>query len=330
MFKQFKKYPGKNGVAFSINRATLAFQNSALKKTFKQFYFESNIQVGRACHLIAIFFYWSVGLWDAIVIDPSRMNIWAWVIPSVTIIFLAGLASSYLAINWYAKYWQQLFAFYVFMTGAGFTIVTVLSSPNYPVYNFVGIIFCLLFCYTFIRLKFIWASIAGNVIISMYMFATLAFFGDYIKDLFSGFFYMFGVNLLGMMVCYSFELMFRRDFMLKSLLESEKDKTEQMNDMLEQMVEERTEELRVSEETFIGFFSHGNIGMAIASIDKGFLNVNKKLCDILGYSEEELLGKSWTEITVPIYIAVFEILQRRLWQNRNFLNPEFKALRWGI
>jgi PAS domain S-box-containing protein len=297
LFKQFNKYSGKNGVSFSINRATLAFQNSALEKTFKQFYFESNIQVGRACHLIAIFFYWSVGLWDAIVIDPSRMNIWAWVIPFVTIIFLVGLASSYLAINWYAKYWQQLFAFYVFMTGAGFTIVTVLSSPNYPVYNFIGIIFCLLFCYTFIRLTFIWATIAGNVIIAMYMFATLLFFEGDIKSLFSGLFYMFGVNLLGMMVCYSLELMYRRDFMLKSLLESEKDKTEQMNDMLEQMVEERTEELRVSKETFIGFFSHGNIGMAIASIDKGFLNVNKKFCDILEYSEEELLGKSWTEIT---------------------------------
>jgi len=297
LFEQFNKYIGKDGVAFSINRVTLAFQDGVLEKTFKQSYFGSNIHIGRACHLIAIFFYWIVGMWDAIVIDPFRMNIWAWVIPSVTIIFLAGLASSYLAINWYAKYWQQLFAFYVFMTGTGFTIVTVLSSPNYPVYNFVGIIFCLLFCYTFIRLTFIWASIAGNVIIAMYMFATIAFWGVDTKNIFSGFFYMLGVNLLGMMVCYSLELMSRRDFMLKNLLELEKEKTEHMNNKLEQMVQERTEELRVSEETFIGFFSHGNIGMAIMSTDKGLLNVNKKLCDMLGYSEEELLGKSWTEIS---------------------------------
>ncbi len=57
--------------------------------------------------------------------------------------------------------------------------------------------------------------------------------------------------------------------------------------------------LRISEETFSGFFNQGNIGMAIISLEKGWVNVNKKLCHMLGYSEEELMQKTWTEMTHP-------------------------------
>ncbi len=107
-------------------------------KRFQQSYLEGNLQLSRACHLLAIFFYWLVGLWDALVIDPSRLHIWIWVILAVTLIFLAGLTASYAALKLYARYWQPLFAFYVFMTGTGFTMVTVLSRPSYPVYNFMA------------------------------------------------------------------------------------------------------------------------------------------------------------------------------------------------
>jgi two-component system cell cycle sensor histidine kinase/response regulator CckA len=58
-------------------------------------------------------------------------------------------------------------------------------------------------------------------------------------------------------------------------------------------------DLRQSEETFSGFFNQGNIGMAITSVDKEWLNVNKKLCQMLGYSQQELLKGTWTEMTYP-------------------------------
>jgi two-component system, cell cycle sensor histidine kinase and response regulator CckA len=58
-------------------------------------------------------------------------------------------------------------------------------------------------------------------------------------------------------------------------------------------------DLRQSEETFSGFFNQGNIGMAITSLEKGWLNVNKKLCKMLGYSKKEMLKKTWAEMTYP-------------------------------
>jgi PAS domain S-box-containing protein len=43
----------------------------------------------------------------------------------------------------------------------------------------------------------------------------------------------------------------------------------------------------------------GFIGMAVTSLEKGWIDVNNKLWEILGYSQEELIELSWAEITYP-------------------------------
>lgn len=63
------------------------------------------------------------------------------------------------------------------------------------------------------------------------------------------------------------------------------------------------EALRQSEEHFRSYFDLGLIGMAITSLDKRWLQYNDKICEILGYSREELAGLSWAEITHPDDLA---------------------------
>jgi PAS domain S-box-containing protein len=57
--------------------------------------------------------------------------------------------------------------------------------------------------------------------------------------------------------------------------------------------------LRASEERFRRYFDLGLIGMAITSPSKGILEVNDELCRILGYDRDELLQKTWAELTHP-------------------------------
>lgn len=45
------------------------------------------------------------------------------------------------------------------------------------------------------------------------------------------------------------------------------------------------------------YFNLGLIGMAVTSPEKGWVEVNEKLCEIFGYTREELLNLSWAEIT---------------------------------
>jgi PAS domain S-box-containing protein len=60
------------------------------------------------------------------------------------------------------------------------------------------------------------------------------------------------------------------------------------------------EELRRSEHEFRAMFDLSGVGMAQADPVTGqFVRVNRKFCEILGYSERELLGMTYAEITHP-------------------------------
>jgi PAS domain S-box-containing protein len=57
--------------------------------------------------------------------------------------------------------------------------------------------------------------------------------------------------------------------------------------------------LRESEDCFRKAFNYAASGMALVALDGYFLKVNRYLCEILGYSEAELLAKTCPEITHP-------------------------------
>ncbi|MEM8828871.1 MAG: EAL domain-containing protein [Cyanobacteria bacterium P01_G01_bin.19] len=59
------------------------------------------------------------------------------------------------------------------------------------------------------------------------------------------------------------------------------------------------EALRKSEEQFRLTFEMAPIGMAISCLKSKFRRVNQALCDALGYTQEELLGVSFAEISHP-------------------------------
>ena len=57
--------------------------------------------------------------------------------------------------------------------------------------------------------------------------------------------------------------------------------------------------LRESEERFSGAFEHAPIGVALVSPDGRWLKVNRALCELVGYSELELLARTFQDITHP-------------------------------
>ncbi len=77
-------------------------------------------------------------------------------------------------------------------------------------------------------------------------------------------------------------------------------------DELESRAAQRTEELKVAnkalvekESRFRSVFTDSAIGMAIVSPDARFLQVNRSLCSMLGYSEKALLSKTIQDVTHP-------------------------------
>jgi PAS domain S-box-containing protein len=59
------------------------------------------------------------------------------------------------------------------------------------------------------------------------------------------------------------------------------------------------EKLRESEERFRRMFEDGPLGMVIVGLEQRLLKANKAFCEMLGYTEDELVGRSVQELTHP-------------------------------
>jgi PAS domain S-box-containing protein len=63
--------------------------------------------------------------------------------------------------------------------------------------------------------------------------------------------------------------------------------------------EQAAEALRQSEERFRTAFDHAPIGMDLVDLEGRFLQVNAALCDLMGYTEQEMLARTFQDITHP-------------------------------
>jgi len=85
-----------------------------------------------------------------------------------------------------------------------------------------------------------------------------------------------------------------------------------MQDLTEQKQAEAA--MRGSEERFRRVFEEGPLGIVLVGKDYRFLKVNAALCRMVGYSEAELVQKTFAEITHPDDVRADEELARRLFR----------------
>jgi signal transduction histidine kinase/ActR/RegA family two-component response regulator len=228
----------------SLHPLTLAFTGSfqSLEHPFKKAYYLNSIDHVRRCKLYAILFFSIFGILDAYVFPEQKFQLWFIRYALVCPIFLAGLIFSYT--DGYRRSWQVVNSFYIMVTGFAYVAMVVITPAPESYYYGVGTIFCVFFGYTFIHARFITASMAGLLVIGGYQAAMMWLMEStgVIQLIFGAHF--LGINLLGMLICYSIETHHRKNFFLNYLLEQEKEKTDHVNRNLEKRVEERTAALQ--------------------------------------------------------------------------------------
>jgi two-component system sensor histidine kinase/response regulator len=79
-----------------------------------------------------------------------------------------------------------------------------------------------------------------------------------------------------------------------------------------QILRESEEALRFSEELFSNTFEYAAVGMALVTLDGQWLKVNQALCNLFGYSAEELGGKTFQDLAHPGDLEADLINLRRL------------------
>ncbi len=115
----------------------------------------------------------------------------------------------------------------------------------------------------------------------------------------------------------------------KHLCEKEKEfdlarkKSIKNQENLEEIVEERTYELKDTKQLLSKAIDDASIGIIMVKPDGSYSRVNKAFCEMLGYTEEELLSMTYKEVIHPDDVEISSGFIRKL-RNENMLKASFE------
>lgn len=162
------------------------------------------------------------------------------VCPALFATLLASFSKSF------ERYMQPLLAGVFILVGGGIICMMFIDTPHVP---YTGLLLVYLWGYTLVRIRFLWASLAGWVLVALYEIAAIWISPTPFAVLLNNNIFFISANVVGMLACYSIEFYARRDFFLTQQLEIEREKVYKVNQELEERVERRTADYQIINRT---------------------------------------------------------------------------------
>ena len=225
-----------------LHPITLSFkgQDGQLEAAFLHNYYRATLKHVRAVLLLAIFFYGIFGLLDAVLVGDKKVPLWIIRYAVVCPVLLGAFFFTFLPA--FEKYMQPVFLVIIIIGGLG-VIGMILIAPAPASFSYyAGLILILIFGYTFLRARFVWATAAGWTLVVCYEIAA-TWLKTPLPVLINNNFFFISANIIGMFACYSIEYYSRRNFYMQRLLEVEQKKVIDINQVLEDRVRQRTHQL---------------------------------------------------------------------------------------
>lgn len=216
-----------------LNKITLNFPDER-EKEYREFYFLRSFKTTRVAFLILPALYAFFGYLDSLItVEYFKLFILIRVIVVAEFFVIFGL-------TYYSRfrlYWQTLIFFSYILAAVGI-IVMLVVLPNVVIYS-SGLILVFLAGSVLVKLRFFASSIAGLIVIVIYILAAFARDVDVIIIISNSFFFI-GANLIGMLAAYYTEIFNRQNFNLYLQIAKKNIEIEEANKNLEVKVEERT------------------------------------------------------------------------------------------
>ena len=208
---------------------------------FQGYYFHDALRHIRIALVVGLFFYVIFGLLDAWLVPDAKHKLWfiryAVILPYVSTIFLFSFSRHF------KKFGQLATASSVLIAGLGIIAMIVIAPYPASYSYYAGLLLVFIYGYSFLKLRFAWASTTMWVIVIAYEIAAIWLSSTPLATLINNNFFFLSGNILGMFACYSIEYYSRRDFMQAHLLKAERKKVSAINQELELRVQERTAQL---------------------------------------------------------------------------------------
>ncbi len=311
----------------TLNLLTLKFagKSSSLEAPFLKDYFQVSLPQVRISAFLAAFVYAAFGYLDAILMPEQRFTMW---IIRFVVIFPVFLGTFFLSFSRvFERYMQPILAGNIIMAGGGIVCMIVIAPAPINYYYYAGLLLVFMWGYTFVRLRFLWASLAGWVLVALYEIAALWISPTPHYVLISNNFFFITANVIGMMACCSIEFYARRDFFMAHQLKIERENVKKIDQEMEERLQKQTEEhqivnrtleqeiaghkkavaekkasleeLQKREKLYRALVENANDMVLRTNIEGYFTFVNASAVRITGYEENELIGKRYSVLIHP-------------------------------
>jgi signal transduction histidine kinase/ActR/RegA family two-component response regulator len=230
--------------SMGLNPATLSFPRK-VEEEFAEVYFVKSLPQVRLAIILGAALYSAFGLLDIFLIPEMKAVFWTLRFAVALPALIAAFIFSYLP--GFKRAQQPVMAGLMVLGGSIIIAMIVMAPPPISFSYYAGLILIFIWGYTFIRLRFIWATSAAWLLVLCYEVAAISQ-GTPLPILVNNNFFFISANFIGMFACYSIEYFLRRDYYMVRLLEEEKEKVKDANRHLEEKVHERTVRLKLKNE----------------------------------------------------------------------------------
>lgn len=239
--------PTSDRDGWKLNPITLAFSGELrqYEKAFRDDYFTRSLNPMRFSLVLSLCFFGIFAFLDAVLLPELKNMFWfirfGIITPLLTVVIVFSFSSTF------KRFMQPVLAALMYITGLSIIVMTIYAANvagNYTYY--AGLFLIFIIGYTFIKSRFIYATIVGWSIVASYEVAAIWMSDTPIEILINNNFFFISANVIGMFISYFLEQSVRKDFHMRILLEKERNKVQSANNALEKRVQERTQQLTLA------------------------------------------------------------------------------------
>ena len=240
-FKNLLHKTEKDDFVILINPLTLKFK-SRLESKFQEYYFDSSIGFFRMAFILGIIYYSTFAILDSHVATKDLSYLlfirFCIVLPIILLFFILSYTKRFI------KWWQLAAFITSLVAGIGIISMIIINPTIGKNTYYAGIILVLIYTYTLVKLRFIWASSAGFIIILLYTLSNIFFLTEQFEFFEINIFFLISANFLGMFASYFLEISERKQFYYQYKLREKDIKIKNINTSLEKRILEKTSKLQ--------------------------------------------------------------------------------------
>jgi len=268
--------------------------NAELEKEFAGDYFQRILPITRIALVMAFILYAAFGVLDVFV-SPETKN-FTWFIRYVVVcpFIIAVFMVSYFKI--FKKIIQISLSLVSLVAGFGIiAMIVTAKSVEGSLYYYAGLSLVIIWSYTFVRLKFIHATIVCWIIVFTYELAIIIFkdvlSSNQLTNAFiSNNFFFISFNVIGMFVCFHMEMYTRKDFLQRLLINKHQAKIEEENIILAEWRKIMDDELMMAKDIQRQIIPGNNPSKYISALFKPMEPIGGDFYDFIKFRNTDKTG----------------------------------------